>query len=150
MSVIYEALKKAGNNPAFAKPRKKVNYRKVVIFSLGIASCLIYTGFLYKMGRSYFTRNNAESYIINKQPLFEKKASPAGKYSPSGKTSLTRKGKNTFVLSGIIYSQDKPIAIINGKSLTAGKEIAGAKITSIEENLVTLDFRGKKVILTLE
>jgi len=149
MSVIYEALKKAEDNPA-SKPQKKVNYRKIVIFSLGFALCLIYTGFLYKMGKAYFKRNTAESYIIDKQPLFEKEASPAREYAPSGRTSLTKKGKNKFVLSGIIYSQDKPIAIINGKSLTAGKEIDGAEITSIEENLVTLDFRGEKVILSLK
>lgn len=152
MSVIYEALKKAEAPSSSAKSRRKVNYRKILIFSLGTAVCLGYTGFLYKnkMGKAYFKPNTAASYITDKQALSKEKTSLSEKSASPEKTRLAKEENKQFILSGIIYSKEKPIAIINGKSLTLGKEINGAKITEIKENEVTLDFKDRDIILTLE
>jgi len=51
-------------------------------------------------------------------------------------------------LSSVLVSSQRNIAIINGQSVQVGDELAGARIQSINENIVKLKYRGE--ILRLE
>ncbi len=53
-------------------------------------------------------------------------------------------------LEGIIYSEKKPVAAINGEILTEGGQIGGFKILKIEPKKVILEKSGKQHILKLE
>jgi len=55
-----------------------------------------------------------------------------------------------FNLSGIVYSPDKPLAIINGKALTIGDKIKEAEIAQINEEEVELSLHEQTIILTLD
>ncbi len=52
-------------------------------------------------------------------------------------------------LSGILYNQTYPLAIIDGKSVGVGDQIKGATVISIDRRRVTLDHRGKQYTLTV-
>jgi type II secretory pathway component PulC len=48
-------------------------------------------------------------------------------------------------ISGIVYSKDRPSAIINGKLIHEGDTIAGAKIIKINRKHVVFEINGKEV-----
>jgi len=50
-------------------------------------------------------------------------------------------------LSGIVYNSIKPLAIINGKSVTVGQKVGNATVVEIGQKSVTLDHSGTKVTL---
>ncbi len=52
-------------------------------------------------------------------------------------------------LSGIVYNSIKPLAIINGKSVTIGQKVGNATVVEILNKSVTLDRAGTKVTLKL-
>jgi hypothetical protein len=54
-----------------------------------------------------------------------------------------------WLLSGIIFSDNNPMAIINNKSLFIGESIDEAIVIDISRKEVTLDFKGKKLTLTV-
>ncbi|RKX21377.1 MAG: hypothetical protein DRP35_04405 [Candidatus Zixiibacteriota bacterium] len=54
-----------------------------------------------------------------------------------------------LVLSGIIYNDDNPVAIINKKSLRVGDKIENAKIIQINKKDVILEENGKNVTLII-
>ncbi len=50
-------------------------------------------------------------------------------------------------LSGIVYNSIKPLAIINGKSVTVGSKMSGATIMEIKRESVVLEHSGTLVTL---
>ena len=54
-----------------------------------------------------------------------------------------------WLLSGIVYSENNPMAIINNKSLFKGEIIDDARIVNISKKNVTLYYKGKKLTLTV-
>lgn len=52
-------------------------------------------------------------------------------------------------LNGIFYRSSKPSAIINGRLISLGEEIEGAKVISIERNSVTVEFSNQTRILRM-
>lgn len=59
----------------------------------------------------------------------------------TGKTSLTAGG--SAIVTGIIYSQDKPLAIIDGQIVQEGQEILGVRILKITPDTVEFASKGK-------
>ncbi len=57
--------------------------------------------------------------------------------------------KSLFVLSGIMFTQDRPQAIINGHLLEEGDKIGGATILAIEEDCVLLDLNDENMRIEL-
>ncbi|HEC69150.1 MAG TPA: hypothetical protein ENI31_02540 [Candidatus Omnitrophica bacterium] len=142
MSVIYEALKKAEK-----KPDKPPSSRKKII-KLGITLIFFLAG-------GYFLFTNLPKKVVKiggykKEKQKESSLSLKRKVSqPQKQTSLPQK-KPQFILSGIIYSKDSPLAIINGQTLKIGEEIEGAKILDIKENKVIIGKNSKKITLILK
>ena len=55
-----------------------------------------------------------------------------------------------FVLSGIMGSGAGGAAIINGKIVRVGDDVAGAKVAEITRTKVRLDAKGREVVLTMK
>ncbi len=69
-----------------------------------------------------------------------------------GSDKITRKTISHqiyWLLSGIVYSENNPMAIINKKSLFVGDNIDDAKVVNISRKDVTIDYKGKKLTLTV-
>jgi hypothetical protein len=54
-----------------------------------------------------------------------------------------------FELSGIVYSPENPMAIINSRPVKEGDVISRARVVGIERTSVTLQYQGKEVQLTV-
>ncbi len=59
----------------------------------------------------------------------------------TGKSSLTSGG--SAIVTGIIYSQDNPLAIIDGQIVKEGQEILGVRILKITPDTVEFASKGK-------
>lgn len=55
-----------------------------------------------------------------------------------------------FNLSGILYDQQKPLAIINERVVAEGSLINGAKLLQIKPNSVELSLKGKEFTLRVK
>ncbi|MDR3477046.1 MAG: hypothetical protein P4M14_03355 [Gammaproteobacteria bacterium] len=56
---------------------------------------------------------------------------------------------NGYVLTAIMISKDKTVAVINGKVVHIGDEIDNAKVTAINSNTVELEAPNGNLTLTL-
>ena len=65
------------------------------------------------------------------------------------KPENTRKGGSQFELTGIIYTPENPMAVINDTIVKVGDSIGGAEVVDISEDKVTLNEKGKDVILRI-
>lgn len=54
-----------------------------------------------------------------------------------------------YVLEGILYSKDEPMAIVNGKSVGAGDVVGDRHVEEIGENYVILKKQGSEIELNL-
>ena len=64
-------------------------------------------------------------------------------------TGIFRPSSPTLKLSGILYSAENPIAIINGGPVKVGQKISGATVKVIERDKVILDRQGKEQTLSV-
>ena len=55
--------------------------------------------------------------------------------------------KPRWILSGIVYNSNKPLAIINGKSVTLGDKLGSATIVEISRQSVVVEQSGTRVTL---
>ncbi len=55
----------------------------------------------------------------------------------------------TFSVNAIIVSDDRRLAIVNGKRVTVGAEIDGATVVSIAKQELVLEFKGEQLTLGL-
>lgn len=59
------------------------------------------------------------------------------------------KGTLSFVLSGILFNSENPIAYVNGQPVKVGQTINSAKVISIERRAVILDINGRRLTLSI-
>ena len=149
MSIIYDALKKLekkrppSDQLQDGQPDVAAKARKLRPIIIAVAAVLIVTAvaFLSIKGlngkKGIFSKN--KKTLPHKQVPLE--VSEAQKGQLSGKK---------FVLSGIIYSREKSLAIINEKTLAIGETIEGATVSNITEKVVTITFDGEKASLTIQ
>jgi hypothetical protein len=57
--------------------------------------------------------------------------------------------REKFVLTGILYSKDEPVAIVNGISLKIGDLVGDRHVTEIGENFVILKKQDSEIELNL-
>ena len=55
--------------------------------------------------------------------------------------------KKVWKLSGIVFNDFNPLAIINGKSIGVGDTIEGAKVLKIERKKVVIEYAGNNISL---
>lgn len=143
MSLIHEALekldleKKAGwrkEKPAEITPkeeRRDPNAR--MIYGMGGVLLLCFI-----VGLIYFLTSPPESGNERK----ESSPAPASTFKASGKSG-------PFFLTGITQAGSEWNAIINNKLVRVGDEVSGAKVESIGQGGVILNFKGQTITLSL-
>ncbi|UCG35823.1 MAG: hypothetical protein JSW17_03230 [Candidatus Omnitrophota bacterium] len=170
MSIIYEALKKIEKKedpkvaptpfpvekvaePKEQQPQEEPSYRinKFVFFTavgVGIFSLFLFLMHLFhskpvvrespSLERAYVKRD-AVSY---NQPKLERPAFI--------NNALDESRNRSYYLQGIIYTEDSPFALINGKRVKRGERIGGAIVKSLSESGVELETKDGNIQLTLE
>jgi type II secretory pathway component PulC len=67
----------------------------------------------------------------------------------SGKKNGKARKKPRWQLSGILYNNQHPVAIINKRQVRTGETINDAKVLKIDKKAVTLEHNGKQMTLTV-
>ncbi len=132
MSIIYEALQKIEKTPV-PKEKNQTKIKMISLTVIGVTFCIGYLYFLYNAGGSY---------------LNKKEPSPKQEISSSQRENKNSSGQ--YKLAGIIYEESKPIAVINGKTISQGEKIGKAIVKTINKNNVELSIENKTIILNLE
>ena len=65
------------------------------------------------------------------------------------KTANKKAPKKVWKLSGIVFNEFNPLAIINGKSIGVGDLIEGAKVLKIERKKVVIVYDGNSISLSV-
>lgn len=63
---------------------------------------------------------------------------------------VTREGGLAWALSGIVYSNQFPLAFINGRSVAVGDTIMGATVVAIDPGTVVLELNGERLQLRIK
>jgi len=63
--------------------------------------------------------------------------------------SVTKKVSPQWRLSGIVYNNQTPLAIINNKPVRTGDIVNGARVVAIQVKMVTLEYNGTLFNLTV-
>lgn len=83
-------------------------------------------------------------------PAAETKAAAPASVVPAPRKAVVPKEKKqppSLSLSGILYSPQGSMALINGRVIPEGGLIEGARVEKISSDVVQLNFEGDKIIL---
>jgi hypothetical protein len=137
--------------------------RKIIVFSVFAGSLI----FGYLNFRDKFGPAPAETATPSIQPLPAQAAQKSRlidieKYSQMGwgrdpfvdkapnlSISSLQADEPSWVLGGILYDENNPVAIINGQIVRPGESIAGAKVIAIDRKKVALEINGGSLSLSL-
>lgn len=64
-------------------------------------------------------------------------------------TSSSKPTRTKFMVDTIVVSPERRVAVINGKSVSTGDRVNGAKVLRIEPDAVTLDINGSSLTISL-
>ncbi len=150
--VIFGILTLAAVWIAVLKP--SVNFKKVFSFGGGENVERI-TPSIFDKQEDYLAliasaRQTKKSFVYeasgHRDPMVPLVA--ARRVRPRGYTGGKRPPK--LFLEGIIWSQNEPVAVINGTILKEHDFIRGAKVLQIDRDSVTLLYRSQRIVLRLE
>ena len=84
----------------------------------------------------------------------DKQAEPWGKdpFRTTAEGPVTKpkiRSQLAWVLGGIIYSHQAPVAFVNKQMVRVGDRVGEATVVSINKKTVILDFRGRRITLKL-
>ncbi|MBU1122515.1 MAG: hypothetical protein KKF54_07480 [Candidatus Omnitrophica bacterium] len=162
MSIIYEALKKAEEKNNLRKPviKKRKNPNFKVIFFVFVV--LISTGAFYMIWQAISVlKSPSENGIIYTEETIDNKqvainAKKIDKRKKSNKLGKAKKKVNAFRedivyrLQGIVYDEDNPFAIINGKQIGVGQKVEEALLTRISHDGIEIQTEQGKVYIALD
>lgn len=149
MSIIYDALKKAEGNSAGIiskdnQPKeKKSNQNKVQLFILialflSISSIAVFY---------FFSKKQGSSELVVSELKQKKNQGP--KLKKEIKKPEAKLNNSSYRLEGIIFDQDNPFAIINGKRVYQGDKIGSFIVSKIKTDKVELFEPGSEEAKTL-
>jgi|GEM_PF-762424 len=64
-------------------------------------------------------------------------------------SGLCAAARPAFCIQGTMASEERPVAIVNGKVVAVGDEVDGATVTAISDTSVTFDYKGESVLVLL-
>ncbi|MBU1112298.1 MAG: hypothetical protein KKH93_00285 [Candidatus Omnitrophica bacterium] len=153
MSIIYEALKKveqkensnnsyrdSKENFSSAKPKKRTVFLSgrffrmfmLLILTAGLISVVSFN-WQFILGKVFSLSSLArKEYLINQQ------GRQTAKIAQSENSATTQRKPGAYLLSGIIYSEDSPLAIINGQVLKQSDRIGNYSVMAISQDRVEL------------
>lgn len=173
MSIIAEALKKAEETPPPSrrwrdKPvrRREIFDKKIVYFALGAMALFVLVGLTFYFTRSILKNRPSQVYtqvipetsakdLLSAKPTVKKelktlpiKEKKLDSLPPDKETLLTING--LVDLDGIMYSPEKPMAIVNSAIVIEGDSIGKFKVLKIGKDFVRLDLEGQQYLVRLK
>jgi len=170
MSIVNDALKKIGNqrnllnikSPALEEKKtqeeqgigekqggvetdtvsaskKKISYLAFVAIAGVVLAALFAGRAILRGGKSSANLNIVRNKSVNTSSA-----------TPINTVFKPLLGAKRFELTGIMYSEYEPAAIINNRVVKQGDTIEGATVELIEENLVKLFYEGQELILSVQ
>jgi type II secretory pathway component PulC len=75
-------------------------------------------------------------------------------FRSSGNTGRTQADQSeshslSWVLAGIIYNEQNPMAFVNRRMVGVGDQVGSATVTAIDRESVTLEYQGRTITLKL-
>ncbi|MEJ2745576.1 MAG: hypothetical protein P8123_07835 [bacterium] len=155
MSTILKALKKAEEGmarntlpgkiltPDAVRPFDDMRARKRVVILLSLLAVI--GGLAYYYMGSHERRATAAANNAARPTL------PVPTTAPVKEASKRKESAPPPLrLSGVLWDESKPLAILNGKPLTVGEEIGGAKVIRINPDGVKVRYNGMEYALKVE
>ena len=152
MSIIYEALKKVEKKePSLsviniskeesAQQRKaqsshKIN--KITLFAVVGVGVFVLSLFAMHLFQSNLAARETSFY----EAVYTR--------ANSQNSTVNEESSEGYHLQGIIYTEDNPIALINGKRIGRGEKIGEAVLMSLSQKGVELETKDGKIQLSLE
>ncbi len=169
MSIINEALKKAGqnlqkksaadNNP----PQKPGGSKTILLYILILAAGLFLANFIFSLlkhsagsgksrpaasGRNQ-NKNRLPAVTAKPAPIAPAETTPAlSPVLPEPTPQENKLAATDFILSGIFVSGDDAYALTNNRIVRVNDYVGGAKVSTITENAVELENAAGKITLT--
>ncbi len=172
MSIIYDALKKLDkDSPAFSKQGKKLpaqkrgGSKKVILFfgALAVFISAFFLSYNYFDFQGIKSRTRArptveEAAIIEPIPFVEPKEKEVIKDEPVPAETVQMTAEkeeqgleeSSYKLEGIIFTESRPLAIINGQRFSEQDSVGGLLVTRINRSSVKLvnpETKEEKVLL---
>ncbi len=144
MSIINDALKKVET----AKPASRNKPQRWFVFSGTTVACLLVIIVAMNFFKSPAERTPVASVSIQKAaPAIE---TPYTVFDLRKIDIEIARRSSDFHLSGILYDQQKPMAIINQRIVGEGALVNGAELLEIQPNHVRLSLKGKEFTLKIK
>ena len=167
MSIIHEALKKAGEpmvteapqtaadnrsgfRPELLRKKSRSNWGPfVAMLVLVLVGAPVFMPMLSN-------RSKANSEISVGSPLSASAGNMKHQFAieeapipmmPAASLKLGGARAPRFSLNGIVYAPEDSYALINGKVIRVGDHVGDATLTQVTPNEAVLDLRGEKIVL---
>lgn len=138
MSIIYEALEKRDEKNKTGWKYLKINRRSIGIFSIVIIGVI---AFLFFKGKSSKQKVCNQAGIVSPQQQAPVNPKPR---------LISKRYSGKYDLQGIIYDEQSPIAVINGKKLNIGESIEEARLTEVSLSGVRVEVEGGTLYIPLD
>lgn len=164
MSIIYDALKKAGQTAnkdteikKEAKPKSALRnyliYGLVAIIGFFLANLAF--GFFFKQAgaisaeRQRTQKKKLPPALVRKAPTSAPTPMVIIPGNPQKEAEPAKPAPPSLVLSGVFFGDNEASALINNQILREGDTIEGATITRIEMDAVELKFQDMTIKLSM-
>ena len=155
MSIIHEALKKAGQPvlleikseskvkmPLGRRQKSPINWGPLlVVFILVLVVSPILTPL---MSRSYKSNVDESAASSHMKAQFAVEEAPI---IPPATAVVAIPTLPNFMLNGLVYANEGSYCLINGKVVKLGEVIEGATLIKVTPDSAQLDYQGRKIIL---
>lgn len=156
MSTILKALKKAEDGMARNTLPGKIlapdaaGPPKGMRIPLRGRAVILLSSLAVIAGVAYYMRPHERGAVVTKNDS-ARPASSTPTAAPVGKARGGEKGAlPPLHLSGVLWDEAKPFAILNGKPLTVGGEIEGAQVVKIDMDGVKVRYNEREYTLVVE
>jgi len=156
MSTILKALKKAEEGMARNTLPGKILAADSVAAPAGgrarvltgttilVSALVLIAGLVYYLQSREQRAGRMESY--SPRPA----AAPTAARPARGEGEQEEAALPPLRLSGVLWDKTEPLAILNGRPLTVGGEIAGARVVKIGLDGVQIHYRGREYTIAVE
>ena len=151
MSIIFDALNKVQNktkvNIPNNAPIKKLAPKKnkklfMTIFTLSILLGILIISITYQSPLKDIPKKETPEIVTNDRQIESRLEENKNTYD-----TRNDQANEEFYLSGIFFTDNHAMAIINDDIVAIGDLVGGAKVTEIEDDAVELEREGEKFIL---
>lgn len=143
MSIINDALKKANKIGGIKADAQRFTSKKWLIWVGAAAACLL--------GLFLVTNSlKGPAEYVSLQEMMPETKTPQSIFNIRGIDIEAPLETSNFRLSGILYDNQKPMAIINNRVVEEGTLINGAELLEIQPNYVRLSLKGEEIQLKVK